>query len=282
MTPASSSDDRTGDQRSSADPQLPGQAVPPEQFPISLFGRDHWYRSPGSLAARGAVAVLFGAATLLWPALTLAALVLLFGAYVLVDGVITLVALAARAPGTRHHRVLLVVRSVAGVGAGIVTLAWPAITALVLLVVIAAWLLVAGAAEVATAVRFRHTIRHHWLLGLTGVVSAAAGLGLLCAPVVGALAITWLIGWWALVSGAMLLASAWQLHHGRARVSQDANGAGRSPPLGGEAVAEPPTVSTDAARASSGIVAPPRVHMSIRSSVRGSPQTPRHARWLLD
>jgi len=41
----------------------------------------HWW----SPAVRGAVAVLFGIVTLIWPSLTVWALVLLFGAFALLD-----------------------------------------------------------------------------------------------------------------------------------------------------------------------------------------------------
>jgi uncharacterized membrane protein HdeD (DUF308 family) len=59
----------------------------------------HWWM----VALRGVLAVLFGLATFLWPALSLAALVLLFGAYALVDGVVAVV-LGIRAHGERERR----------------------------------------------------------------------------------------------------------------------------------------------------------------------------------
>lgn len=178
---------------------------------------DGWYRNPRALAFRGVVAVLFGLATLVWPGLTLTALVLLWGAYVLVEGVSTLVALATRAPGTQQHRVYLIVHGLAGIGAGVVTLVWPGITALALLFVIAAWTLFVGVSEIVSAVRFREAIRHHWLLGLSGVLSLFVGLALIAAPVAGALAITWLIGWWAVALGAFSLSTAWHLRGRRTR-----------------------------------------------------------------
>lgn len=198
------------------DPEAAWYPAPGEE---PLPAPDPSYRDPRSLALRGVVAVLFGLLTLAWPGLTLTALVILWGAFALVDGVSTAVALLTRAPGTRQHRVLLAVHSIAGIAAGVVTFAWPAITALALLFVIAAWTLAVGVAEVATAVRFRSAIRHRWLLGLAGVLSVFVGLGLLAAPVAGALAITWLIGWWAIAFGVLSLSSAWQLHQRGTRSS---------------------------------------------------------------
>lgn len=162
------------------------------------------------LALRGVGALVAGGLTLVWPGLTLDVLVLLWGAYALFDGVSVLVAAAANDPATRPHRPWRIISGVAGIAAGIVTFVWPGITALALLYVIAAWATVAGVMEIAMATRFRHASRHHWLLGLNGVLLVAFAITLVAAPVAGALAITWLIGWWAIVFGAFHLAAAWR------------------------------------------------------------------------
>ena len=52
---------------------------------ISALSRNWWLA-----ALRGASAVIFGVAALVWPAITFEVLVLLFGAYALVDGVVIL------------------------------------------------------------------------------------------------------------------------------------------------------------------------------------------------
>jgi uncharacterized membrane protein HdeD (DUF308 family) len=170
-------------------------------------------------------ALAFGFLTLLWPGLSIGVLVLLWGFYALFDGVALLTAVLMRAPGTQAHRGFLTIEGLAGVAAGVVTLVWPGITALVLLYVIAAWAAIIGATEVAAAVRRRAGIGHHWLLGLGGVLLIAFAVSLVVAPVAGALAITWLIGWWAIVFGAISLAAAGEMHKGTGRVER---GAGRA------------------------------------------------------
>jgi uncharacterized membrane protein HdeD (DUF308 family) len=169
-------------------------------------------RTWGSLAVRGAAALIFGFLTLIWPGATLDVLVLLFGAFALVDGVFDLVAAVANDPATRGHRGASLIEGLAGIAAGVITFVWPGITALALLFVIAAWAFVIGAMRIAVAVTERQRIRHHWLLGFSGLLSVVFAVALVAAPVAGALAITWLIGWWAVVLGALTLAASVRVH----------------------------------------------------------------------
>jgi len=113
-----------------------------------------------AVVLRGVVAVLFGVMALVWPGITVFALVVLFGAYALVDGVITL---ATAIGGNRERagsRGWLVVEGIAGVLIGILTFAWPGVTALALLWLIAAWAIVTGVLEIVSAVRLRRELRH--------------------------------------------------------------------------------------------------------------------------
>ena len=164
-----------------------------------------------TLALGGAAAVLFGLLTLGWPDVTLWALVVLFGAWAFVDGVLTLLTPATGVLGAREHRTALILQGVLGIGLGIVAFIWPDMTALALLFVIAAWAFVIGVAEVAAAVQLRKVIENEWLLGLTGALAIIFAIALVITPGAGALVITWLIGWFALLSGMRRLALAWKL-----------------------------------------------------------------------
>src|SRR4029453_7514043 len=94
------------------------------------------------LAVHGVAAVLFGIGTLVWPSITLWALVVLWGAYAFVDGVTALS--AAISDRLLVHRGWVAFSGVPGITAGLVTLFWPSIAALALLVVIATWGLLIG------------------------------------------------------------------------------------------------------------------------------------------
>jgi uncharacterized membrane protein HdeD (DUF308 family) len=164
------------------------------------------------LAGRGVAAVVFGLLTLLWPGITLTALVLLFGAYVMVVGTVILVAALRGEPETRGERGWLILEGVVSIAFGFVTFVWPHITALALLYLIAFWAAVTGALELAIAVRLRRVLRHEWLLIVASVLSLLFAALLVISPRDGALAITWLIGWYAMVTGALELALAYRLH----------------------------------------------------------------------
>ena len=169
-----------------------------------------------ALALRGLVAVLFGLLTLFLPGITLVTLVLLFGVYALVDGVFNVIAFFRVAS---HHWAMLIEGAV-GIFAGAITFAWPAITALVLLFLIAFWAILTGIFEVVAGIRLRKTIANEWLLLLMGFLSLAFGLLILFAPVTGALAIVLWMGAYALVFGIFLLALAFRLRGQRPLIAQ--------------------------------------------------------------
>jgi uncharacterized membrane protein HdeD (DUF308 family) len=153
---------------------------------------------------RGAVAVVFGLLALIWPDVTLLALIVLFGAYALVDGVFALV--AAFGPNAEGRRFWLALQGIAGIAIGVITFVWPDVTTLVLLALIAAWAIVTGVLQIVAAVRLRREMRGEWLLVLGGVLSVAFGIALVVWPASGAVALVLLIGAYAVVFGAVLIA----------------------------------------------------------------------------
>jgi uncharacterized membrane protein HdeD (DUF308 family) len=80
-------------------------------------------------------------------------------------------------------------------------LAWPGITAVVLLMIIATWALVAGIAQVVFAFVIHTNEGAKVLLGLGGVFSIVFGILLIARPSRGALAVIWLIGLFAIMIG---------------------------------------------------------------------------------
>jgi uncharacterized membrane protein HdeD (DUF308 family) len=171
-----------------------------------------------SVAVRGLAALAFGLLALMWPGVTLTALVVLFGVFVLVDGA-SILATVVRAPrSSLAKRGQLIFEGVVSVAAGIVTLVWPDITGLALLYVIAFWAFLGGGLRLAAAVRLRREIDHEWLLGLSGLLSVVFAVLLVITPGAGALVITWLIGWYAIIFAVLLLALSLRLRKAGGRL----------------------------------------------------------------
>jgi uncharacterized membrane protein HdeD (DUF308 family) len=163
------------------------------------------------LALRGVAGILLGIAAFALTGITLVVLIALFAAYLLVDGVLAIVA------GTRGRSWLIVAEGALGVVAGLVAVLIPALTALALALLIAAWAILTGIAELAAAIRLRRLISNEWLLAGAGILSIVFGLLIALFPGAGLVAIVWIIGAYALVWGVMLLALAFRLrgHQGR-------------------------------------------------------------------
>ena len=171
---------------------------------------------------RGLAAILFGILAFAWPGPTLTVLVLFFGAYALVDGVLAIIT-AVR--GDVEHRVWLAAEGVIGVLAGLVAFAYPGLTALVLLYIIAIWAILTGIIEIFIALRLRQVLSNELGLIIGGILSVLFGIVLIAAPGAGALAVVFLIGAYAILFGIALLALAWRLREHHQRVGGPLGGA---------------------------------------------------------
>ena len=164
-----------------------------------------------ALVLRGLAAIAFGVLAFVWPQITLTALVFLWGAYALVDGAFAIAA-GVKSHGENKRWWVLLLEGILGVAAGLVAFLVPGITALVLLILIAAWAMVTGAFEIAAAIQLRKYIKGEWLLALAGIASVLFALALLFNPAAGALALVWLIGAYSIVFGVLLIVLGVRLH----------------------------------------------------------------------
>jgi uncharacterized membrane protein HdeD (DUF308 family) len=172
---------------------------------------------------RGVFAVVFGLLALGWPGVTLGALVLLYGVYALASGVLAL--LSAFSGRSARSPWMLVLEGVVGIGAAAAAFLWPALTALVLLYIIAFWAILSGVFEIAAAIRLRKEIEGEWLLALSGIASLAFGALLILRPAAGAVAVVWLIGAYAILFGGLLIALGLRLRSWRDHAAEPGGGA---------------------------------------------------------
>jgi uncharacterized membrane protein HdeD (DUF308 family) len=158
----------------------------------------HWWVP----VIRGIAAIVFGIIAFTHPGLAATTLVLFFGAWVLIDGIFRVVgAIGHRAsdPDWGWHLVI----GLLGIIVGLLTFHAPGITALALVIYVAAWALMIGASEIVLAVRLRREIKGEWFLILMGLISIAFAVLLLWNPIAGAAALIWLIAWYAVIFGVL-------------------------------------------------------------------------------
>ena len=163
---------------------------------LSALAENWWL-----LLLRGIVAIVFGILAFVWPGITLLSLTLLWGAYALADGVLALWAAISGKGAEITPRWWLAVVGIAGILAGLLTFGLPGTAMQVLLIFISSWAIVIGAMQIWGAIQLRKEIEGEWLLIVSGLLSIAYGIILIAQPGGGALALVWLIGWYAILLG---------------------------------------------------------------------------------
>jgi len=174
--------------------------------PMEILSEKHWWQ----VAVRGLIALIFGILVLAWPGVAIEILAIIFGAFVFVDGIFTLVAAVNYKAGA-GRRTWLFIRGIAGIIVGLITFFWPAITALALVILIAAWALVTGVMELIYAFRANQDSAIRWMFAISGILSLILGALMLAQPLLGALVIVWIIGAYAVLAGILLIILGFRL-----------------------------------------------------------------------
>jgi uncharacterized membrane protein HdeD (DUF308 family) len=156
-----------------------------------------------SLIARGVLALIVGIIALAWPKVTILALVILFAIYAFIAaGLQAMRAFSSAKAGPVIGHLLLALVDVA---AGVIALVWPGPTALVLVLVVGFWAVVAGIFEIFAGFAAGETAGTRTLFILAGLVTAAFGVVLFAHPNIGAFALALLFGLYNLVAGVTLI-----------------------------------------------------------------------------
>ncbi len=173
---------------------------------FELMARSWWVH-----VLRGIAAIVFGVVALLWPSLTVGAMVIVFGVFAIVDGVADLAGAFVLSRTGGESRLIRGLLGLVSIGAGIVAFVWPGLTALALLYIVAIWAIVIGIGEIVAAIRLREAIEGEWLLGLSGLLAVVFGVIAIIFPGSGILALTWLVGAYAILFGVTLVAVGFEL-----------------------------------------------------------------------
>jgi uncharacterized membrane protein HdeD (DUF308 family) len=170
-------------------------------------------------AVRGLLAIVFGIIALTSPRATALAFVILFAIWAFADAVFAFVT-AARRGRAGERWGWFVFEGIVSAAAGVLALAFPGLTILALTILVAVRAIVLGIASLAAVIGLRGA-PHRWLYGLTGIVSVLFGILIALHPMVGALALIWTIGMYAVIIGVMTIALGIHAHMRRKRESRE-------------------------------------------------------------
>jgi uncharacterized membrane protein HdeD (DUF308 family) len=167
--------------------------------------------SSTSLILLGILAVIVGIFAIAWPGVTILALVILFAVYAFMDaGLQGARAFSRRTASPVFGHLLL---GLIDLAAGVFALAWPAPTAFVLVIIVAAWALAGGVAEVFAGFQSGETAGTRAMFILAGLVSVAFGVLLFARPGVGAVTLALLFGLYAVIYGFSQITVGIQVRH---------------------------------------------------------------------
>jgi uncharacterized membrane protein HdeD (DUF308 family) len=154
----------------------------------------------------GILAVIVGVIAIAWPGVTILALVILFAIYAFMDaGLQAARAFSSRSAGPVFGHLLI---GLIDLVAGVIALAWPGPTAFVLVIVVAAWALVSGFAEIFAGFRGGETAGTRAIFIIAGLVSVLFGVVLFARPGVGAVTLALLFGLFSMIYGFSQIATA--------------------------------------------------------------------------
>src|SRR5438093_13350466 len=108
------------------------------------------------------------------------------------------------AAAVQHHWWLFLLRGVAALAFGVLTLAWPGATLLVLKAFIAAYALVDGIVALVYAFRLRPMFDRWWMLLVQGLISGAFGVLAFIYPSLSLAYIVVSVGLWFLVASIVV------------------------------------------------------------------------------
>lgn len=164
----------------------------------------------GLAIAQGVLAILFGILALFWPGLTVALLIVFFGVFVLVWGVVGVI-VGLSSIGSNKFWWLELIFSVLAVGLAVYLLRNPVAAAAIFVLFIGLTFLVRGVVDLLEGLfDGDRTGESRVFSVLAGIIGVIAGIITLLYPVSAGIAVVWVIGLYAVLYGALVIAFAFR------------------------------------------------------------------------
>ncbi len=171
---------------------------------MSTLAKSWWI-----LALRGAVSVLFGLIVIAWPSVPLRTLTVLFGLYAVTDGITC----AGFGIASEENRTaVFVAGGVVGLVAGLLMLTYPGLNSVSFYVLIGAWAIMTGVAELMTASRLSDLLPNVHGLIAGGALSIAFGALLIMVRSAQVQVLAGSIAAYAVLGGVAAIAAAMRIH----------------------------------------------------------------------
>ncbi len=172
---------------------------------LHALARNWW-----ALLLRGIAAVIFGLLAFYWPGGVAVVLVILFGAYAFVDGIFALIS-AVRAAEAHQRWWAFLLEGIVGLVIAAIVVFNPTVAGLGIYFAIAIWAILTGILEIVAAVQMRKLIPNEFWLILAGILSIAFGVLLYWRPLIGILTVIYLIGFYAIFFGIVMIVFSFRL-----------------------------------------------------------------------
>ena len=176
----------------------------------SIFSKSWWL-----FLLKGILALSIGLIALIKPTIAFTSLVFILGIYMIIEGLIKIFGGLKASSKNSFFWVWLLISGAVSTAMGIFTFLNPTVTAITLIYFIAGWAVLAGIAEITTAIRLQRVINgESWYL-VSGILSFIFGAIVFLKPSVGILSFTLFFGFYALTAGILhiyLSTRLWMRH----------------------------------------------------------------------
>ncbi|MFC1618179.1 HdeD family acid-resistance protein [Patescibacteria group bacterium] len=163
--------------------------------------------NPWSLVVRGILAIVFGLLFILWPGLTITTLIIIFGLFAIVDGMFLVIfSLVSKQNNKRWYELLPI--GILGIVIGALILAWPGITVVILIYLIAIWAIISGIGHFTHALSKKDVeAGPRWLYAITGFLTIIIGIVIFVYPIATTSILIWILGFFLLIYGLFAIIS---------------------------------------------------------------------------
>lgn len=158
----------------------------------------------------GIVGILFGLMIFTMPLISILVLVYMFAFMLIFDGAINTY-IGAKLKNQTDEWWVVLFGGILAILLGVISMLYPNITIVVLLIMVAIWTIIAGITKILIAIKLRKEINGEIFIILSGVLSVLVGIFLIARPLSGMVALAWVAGFFATFYGVLLAIASLKL-----------------------------------------------------------------------